>query len=303
MTHQNQPIVIFALVAAALLWGFSFVATKIALETFDQFTLVFARFLAASVFFGIITLFRGRPKLPKSIHRRILLVALFQPVLYFLGETTGLDRTTATKTSLIIATIPGVVLLASRIGGRERVGATQVAGALVSIVGVSVLVLGEPEISLGGGGLVGDLAVIGAVIAAVFYIILTRSLAGSVGAFDITGMQFIYGALLFSPVYLLTAGRQDWSAVNTTSVLVLLYLIVGATIGGFLCYNFALTRIEASRASVYLNGIPIVATAAGWIILGERMTLLQGIGALIVLVGIFTVSRKRVSAAGSAGAD
>ena len=281
------------MVAAVLLWGLSFVGTKIALETFDPFTMVFARFLAAAIVFGIIALFRGRPKLPTSIHRKILVIALFQPVLYFLFETAGLNSTTATKTSLIIATIPGVVLLASRIGGRERVRAVQVAGAIVSIVGVAVLVVGDPKFHIGSGSFVGDLFVIGAVIAAVFYIILTRSLAGSVGAFEITSLQFIYGALLFTPVYLLTAGRQDWSAINGTSILVLLYLIVGATIGGFLCYNYALTRIEASRASVYLNGIPIVATLAGWIVLGERMTFLQGFGALIVFAGIFAVSRRQ----------
>ena len=282
---------ISALVAASLLWGFSFVATKVALETFDQFTLVFARFLAAACFFGITTLIRGRPKLTLAIHRKILLIALFQPVLYFLGETGGLQRTTATKTSLIIATIPGVVLLVSRIGGRERVGAAQIAGAITSIVGVAVLVLGDPEMQRGTGGFVGDLFAIGAVISAVFYIILTRSVAKSVNAFDITGLQFIYGAVLFAPFYLFTAGRQEWSAIDATSVLVLVYLIFGATISGFLCYNFALSRIEASRASVYLNGIPIVATLAGWMVLGERMTLLQGFGALIVMVGIFAVSR------------
>jgi drug/metabolite transporter (DMT)-like permease len=293
ISERTAPGVLATLAGATLLWGLSFVVTKVALTEFDQFTLVFARFVGASIFFLALFAVRGFPRLGARLHRRLLVIALFEPVLYFLAETAGLERTTAAKASLIIATIPAAVLLASRIALGERMGARKVVGALVSVAGVAVLVLGDPAVQLGGfSGAVGDLFIIGAVAAAVAYMILTRGLAGSVSALEITGFQFLYGTLLFLPIYLATAGRQEWGTVTGTGIAALAYLIAGASIAAFLCYNYALTQIEASKASVFINGIPIVATAAGWIALGERMTPFQAAGAVVVLVGIYTVSKR-----------
>lgn len=288
-----KPTTAAALVSASLIWGFSFVVTKVALVSFDQFTLVFLRFAATSIFFGILFWIRGFPKLSKAIHWRLLLIALFEPVLYFLAETAGLERTTAAKASLIIATIPGVVLLLSRLFLKERAGMRRIVGAIISIIGGVVLVVGDPAIRLSGlSGAMGDLFIVGAVISAVCYMLLTRSLAEKVPAIEITGFQFIYGAAMFLPIYLLNMGTQSWSDISGTGVAAIAYLIVFASIGGFLCYNYALTKTEASRASVYLNGIPIVATIAGWTLLGERMVAVQAIGAIIVFAGIYTVSKK-----------
>ena len=290
---RHTPAVLSALIAAALLWGFSFVATKIALVGFDQYTLVFVRLLTAALFFLTLFIVRGFPRLDGKTHRLLLLIAFFEPVLYFLAETAGLSRTTAGKASLLIATIPAVVLVFSRVLLSEKMSARRGIGAFISICGVAVLVIGDPSLRLEGANtIVGDLLIVGAVLSGASYIVLTRRVSTNVSPVDVTGYQFVYGTAFFLPIYLASASRQNWSAIPMRSIGAILFLMFGATIGAFLCYNYALSKTEASRAAVFLNGIPIVAAVTGWILLGERMTPVQLAGAAVVLIGIYIVSRK-----------
>ena len=288
----SRALVVYAaLVGATVFWGLSFVATKVALGGLSTYTLIFIRFTFAAVVFAVSFLIRGFPRLGLRQHGTLALLAVFQPVLYFLFETLGLGITSAAKASLIIATIPVAVLLLSVPALGEKITRRKLGGSVLSVLGVAVLVLGNSAVGLETAeGLLGDLFILGAVVAAALYIILTRSLSRSISSFEITGFQFIYGCLLFVPIYIATAGQQDWSAVTPRVGIALAYLVGVATIGGFLCYNFALSKIEASRASVFLNGVPMVTVVTGWFVLGERVTWIQAIGAVVILAGIYAVT-------------
>jgi drug/metabolite transporter (DMT)-like permease len=67
----------------------------------------------------------------------------------------------------------------------------------------------------------------------------------------------------------------------------LIVLTIFATIGAFLCYNFALTRIPAAQAAVCINGIPLVTACGAWVLLGETLTSMQFLGGALVLVAVF----------------
>jgi drug/metabolite transporter (DMT)-like permease len=100
-------------------------------------------------------------------------------------------------------------------------------------------------------------------------------------------MQIIFGALLFLPLFLWDLPQLNWQAVSRESLVALIVLTIFATIGAFLCYNFALTRIPAARAAVCINGIPLVTACAAWILLGETLTFMQLMGGALVLAAVF----------------
>jgi drug/metabolite transporter (DMT)-like permease len=79
----------------------------------------------------------------------------------------------------------------------------------------------------------------------------------------------------------------SWQAVSRESFIALVGLTVFATIGAFLCYNYALTRIPAGRAAVCINGIPLVTACGAWLLLGESLTKVQLVGGAVVLVAVF----------------
>ncbi len=287
MKAHDTFLTYLALATAAFFWGLSFVATKIALQSFSPFCLIFFRFFSAALFFVVLLWHTGFPSLTKKTFRSLLVLALMEPGLYFLFETFGLQYTSATKTSLIIATIPVVVLVLSSFFLKERLRPINMLGIAVSLAGVALLVFGgRPQIGL-KGMMFGDMLIFGAVIAASVYMILTRKLGESLSSLQITGMQIIFGALLFLPLFLWDLPHLDWQSVTKNSLMALIVLTIFATIGAFLCYNFALTRIPAAQAAVCINGIPLVTACGAWVLLGETLTSMQFFGGALVLVAVF----------------
>jgi len=281
-----------SLSAAVLFWGLSFVATKVALQTMTTFTLVFFRFgLAGLIFMGVSVFKGGLPKLTRRAHVKLFLMAIFEPGLYFYFETVGLQHTTAPKAALIIATVPVAVLVFARILIGERIRLVSLIGILTSLFGIGVLITGDPQFQWAvGDHLVGDLLIIGAVITAALYMVGARNLGREYSAWDITCYQIFYGALFYAPMFLVEMSGLDWGEVTAASLIAAVYLTLFATVAAFLCYNYGLTRIQASRASVFINGIPVITSAAAWVVLGERLTGLQAMGGGMVLFGVWVTN-------------
>lgn len=285
--EQNKIRTYIALNGAVLFWGLSFVATKMALESFPTFTLVFARFMLASCFFLTLMISKGFPLFSRKEHGKLLLIAVFEPGLYFVFETLGLQYTTAAKASLIIATVPLAVTAFAAILLGERTNAAALGGIVLSLAGITILITGDPQFSWSlKGSLSGDLLIFGAVISAALYMICARDLGKKHSALDITGLQIIYGALLFVPAFLWELPGINWSAITGRSAGALIYLTVFATVAGFICYNYALTQISASRASIFINAIPVVTAVGAAVLLGERLTPTQLCGGAVVLSGV-----------------
>jgi drug/metabolite transporter (DMT)-like permease len=165
-------------------------------------------------------------------------------------------------------------------------------GICLSLVGIIILVTGDPQVTWTlEGRLLGNLLIFGAVISAALYMVCVRHLGQEISGLEITVMQFIYGTILFLPAFFLELPDMKWSAVTSHSLLAFAFLVLFATIGGFLCYNHALTRIQASRAGVFINGIPVVTAFGAWAMLGEMLTPLQISGGLLVLCGVYLTNR------------
>jgi drug/metabolite transporter (DMT)-like permease len=288
LKNTNNLIIYAGLILAVMFWGLSFVATKIALESIPVFTLIFIRFFLSSIFFGLLILKRGFPRFSPKCRRLILLTALFEPVLYFTFETMGLKYTSAPKASLIIAMIPMMVLVLATFVLKERARKTGFFGILISLIGIWFLVTGTRDFNWDfQGALIGDLLIFGAVFSASIYIICARHLGKKYSSVEITTMQTLYGAMFFTVPFVWELPEVHWSLISGRSIAALVYLTVFATIAAYLLYNHALTKIPAAKASVFINGIPLVTITGAWFLLEETLTLVQAGGGFLVLIAIF----------------
>jgi drug/metabolite transporter (DMT)-like permease len=277
-----------ALSLAVLFWGLSFVATKIALRSFEPFVLVFVRFSVAACILLCVMWYRGFPSLTLREHGAILRAALLQPGLYFLFETTGLQYTSASKASLIVAIIPIAVLGLAVLFLKERFSLWMVLGMALSLLGVVFLVVGDPQVRWAlDGPVLGDLCILGAVVAMALYTVSTKKITQAHSALTITGFQICYGALIFAPAFFWRSTSIQLAAVSSSAWLALLCLTLFATIGAFFFYNYALAKLSASRTAVFLNCVPVVTTIGAGVILGERLSVLQVIGGLCVLIAVY----------------
>lgn len=294
MKTDNSLLIFSALTVAIVCWGLSFVVTKIALESFTPFALIFLRFSIAAVFFIGLLQKTGWPVFNRNNITWLISLSFMQPVLYFSFETYGLQYTSATKTSLMIATIPVVVLVLSSLILKEKLRPLNIFGILLSLSGVSLLVFSGAESvsATSDNSMLGDLLIVGAVLSASLYTILTRKLGTLFTSIQITGMQVIIGALLFFPAFLFDMKNMEWGQVTTEGLGALAVLTVFATIGAFLCFNYALTRIPAARAAVFLNGIPLITIFGAWVLLGETLSSLQIVGGGIVLIAVVLANHE-----------
>jgi drug/metabolite transporter (DMT)-like permease len=278
---------VFALLSTVVLWGLSFIAIKIALESFPPIIYMFLRFSLASLVLLSILMLRGFPRLDKITHLQLFLTGLFEPGLYFFFETLGLTMTSASKASIILATIPILVMILARIFLHESIHKRSFYAIFLSVAGICLLVMGHSTGIEVSTSVTGDLLTLGAAVSAALYMICARNLGSQLSALVITAFQMFYGTLMFLPVFVFKSHAFNWSTANLESSAAIIFLALFCTVGGYSLYNYALTQIPASEASVFLNGVPVVTTIAAAFMLGERLAPVQLTGGILVLVAVF----------------
>lgn len=286
--------VYIALVLAVLFWGSSFPAIKIVMTGFTPISYVFLRFLGAAAAFGaLLMLTRRYRRLSRGTHIKLATMGLFHPTLYFIFESLGLQYTSASSASILVAAIPGIVALAARFVLNEKLNFKQWAGVVLSVIGVIILAGFDDNPAYAESSLLGNGLVLLAILSAAVYMIIARQLSASLSAVELTFYQVFYSILYLLPVFLLQAWNADWSRVNSNAVLALLFLIVGSTLIAFLAYNYAITCIHVSKAAVFLNGVPVVAVILSAFVLNEGLGVLQVIGGVIVIAGVTLTNLRR----------
>jgi drug/metabolite transporter (DMT)-like permease len=302
---------------AALFWGGSFVATRYALTEggLSVFTVLASRFLLSSLILLLMVAVKGRQRLGWRRLGILIGASVVYPGLYFLLETEGIARTSAVLTSIIISIIPVLTGVAARLFLKERLALRGWTGALLSVGGIAAIVL----LGRGAAGTAGEatwlgvLVLSGAVVMGTIYITSTRYLVGergvlsmeSVRPLTLTTVQNLMGFLLFVPFAAAELG-SGMPAITPGVLAAIGFLGVGASVGAILSFNKALSMMEAGRASMFLNVIPVVSLLFGWLLLAERLAPLQLVAAVVVIGGVTFGSwrsggPRRVRTSGVAG--
>jgi drug/metabolite transporter (DMT)-like permease len=282
---------------AAVIFGFSFLFTKNALGTLDIFQLLGARFILAAVLLSALAACRViKIRLTAAKIKSLLLVAFLQPVLYFTGETIGVKLTSASESGILIALVPIAITICSMVLLGERLTVFKWISVGVCVVGVVLIVLSK-GLQGGSSHMLGTAALIGAVVAAGFYNPLSRKASRQSTPMEITFVMMWVGAIVFNAIGLATsAGRGDIGHylapfANWNVVADIAYLGILSSIVAFFFFNFALSKMESTVIGTIGNLTPIVSVFAGVFIAGEKLLLLQCVGSVVILAGIWGMAR------------
>jgi O-acetylserine/cysteine efflux transporter len=270
-----------ALVVAAGLWGMAVSGTKYALGGFDPVTLLSIELLAGAGVLWVALLVRGyRP--PGSWWLPAVL-GLLEPALAYLGDTFGLSLTSAVDGAVIGGLESGLVVLLAAVLLGETVTRPAILAIVIGLGGLAVLA--DVGTGAAGGTVAGDLLVAGGVLSASLYTIVAKRFDDGSDALSLTAWQFTVAALVSLVV---TAAR--WTAGPGTGTVSaaprywLVAVLVGA--GGFglsfLLFNTVIVQVDAGRAAVVLNLIPVFGVASAVVFLGEGMTARDALGAVLI---------------------
>ena len=226
----------------------------------------------------------------------MLLVALFSPVIYFIGETIGISHTTASESGVFLACIPVVSLLASTVILHKKPSKRQVLGILITLVGVlvTVLVVGISS-SL---SVVGYLFLVIAVISYALYSVFVQK-ASDYTEVEITYVMLAYGAVVFTILSIAESffkGNLNLLLIlplkDTNFLIAILYQGIGCSVIAFFLSNMAIARIGVNRTSSFIGVSTVVSIISGAILLQESFSIYQIIGAIIIIIGVYISNIK-----------
>jgi drug/metabolite transporter (DMT)-like permease len=228
----------------------------------------------------------------------LLLLALTASVLQHLPVYIGLHTTTATTAALLNATTPVFILLMGWLMLGERLTSGVIAGVAVALCGaVWIVTRGQPGSLMQWTLQVGDLWILVATLSWAVYTVLLRWRPAGLPPLTLLCMVATLGALISLPVaaveYALGA-RFIW----TTQVAAgLVYIGLGATVLGYICWNRGVEILGASRAGPFMYLMPVYTPLLGWIFLDERMEPFHLIGVGLIFAGILLARRGARTAA------
>ncbi len=283
-----------AAASAMFFYGTSFVATKFALESFNPITIITIRNVISGVMLlGFLLLKGGRSQLPaRSDIKTLLVIALFQPFLYFLSETYGISLVDASLAAIIIATIPVFTPLVTRFFFDEGLNRYNYAGLGISSAGVAVIVLTSRSADGMAAHPAGVLLMFIAVFSAVGYSIAVKKSSVSLSAVTITAMQNCLGALYFLQLFFAVDFSHALSSrPELLSVLSVIYLAVFPSSAAFILMNYGIRTIGPTRTMVFTNLIPAVTAVLSLFLLNELFTPEKIIGMAVILCGVLLSQR------------
>ncbi|MBQ9441582.1 MAG: EamA family transporter [Selenomonadaceae bacterium] len=274
-----------ALSLICLIWGFNFVAMKVAADFFTPELFVTYRFgLGAAVLLAF-TYFTKQPLPPKKFWGWIVLTGAFQIAIGAAILQTCFKYLDAGLVSVLNYTMPIWVTILAKFFLNESLTRKKIFGIILSVFGVGILM--NVDIS-------GDFsAMLMALSAAIFWAIgnvIMKAKLSKLNPISLTTWQMTTAAIMLA-IYtaIFTDAQATWTF---TAVATLLYNAVIASSLAFFLWAYVLENMEAGKASISVLGVPVVGVISGVIFLGEPLTLTMVFGISMVLAGIFLVQHS-----------
>jgi drug/metabolite transporter (DMT)-like permease len=284
---KKQLKLYVAVVLAMIFWSFSFIWFKVANKTFHPITIIFIRLLFSVILMTIfLVVTRNYMKIKKADRKLFLMLALFEPFFYFLGESFGLTYVSATVCSVLISTIPVFATIGAWIIFKEKLKAINYAGIIMSFIGVLVFILNtDGSISFNIRGL-GLLTL--AVLSAVGYNLTLSRLVGTYSPVYIVNVQNLIGATLFLPLFLIFDYKHFISTPFTFNMFrPIIELSIFASCVAFILFAYSVRNMGITRANVFSNIIPVFTALFSFVLMGEKLTIQNVVGMSIVIAGLF----------------
>lgn len=286
-------------VIPAIIFGFSFMFTKVTLQYFDDvFHLLGMRFMIAVLGLTVMIVLKVvRVDLKGKNIKLLLWVSFTQPIAYFLFETYGIKNSSASQAGVMIAFIPVAVTLLAVLLLKERTNWKQISFIAISIIGVIII---NADVKFSIDSLSGTLLLLGAVVSAAIYQVLSRKSSKQFTAIEITYVMMWVGAIVFNGVAIFNATKVNMLAdyfqplFKVEALGGLLYLGLLSSVFAFFIINYVLSHVVATKAAILANLTTVVAIVAGVVLLGENFNMIKVLGSMLILLGVYGTTKVKI---------
>ncbi|WP_097015845.1 DMT family transporter [Anaerocolumna aminovalerica] len=292
MKNSNSTKAYLAAILYALIIGLSFLFTKIALTVTNPMNILAHRFtisfIAASipVLLGWIKLnIRGKDILS------ILPLALFYPALFFAFQAFGLVYISSSEAGIIQATVPVFTMILAAVFLKESMSFLQMISLMLSVCGVIYIFLMK-GIDLKSASFTGIILIILSALSSACYSVITRKVSKKYRLMDLTYIMIVIGFLSFNTIsladYIIKGTLVNYFKPFTEPLFLIsiLYLGILSSLITSLLTNYALSKMDATKMSVFSNLSTLITMLAGVIFLHEELKTYHIFGAIMIIIGV-----------------
>ena len=278
------------LLFCVIVWGWTFVATKICLAYLDPYELVGLRFaIGLPLLFAVIRFKRIRMEFSKREYRALALGAAII-ALHFIMQAIALNYTSATNTGWIIAVTPLALAGLSFLILRERIGSKEVLGIVVATAGIFLLISRGEFTSLGWLSSIGDWLILVSAHTWALFTIATRDVSRSRNPMTVTLAVFLPVTLLCLLYVIVLGDIRTIVTLPPEPLMALLFLGVLGTLTQWF-WQIGIANIGAARAGIFLYLEPVATTSLAVPLLHESAGIFTIVGGLLVLAGVWWSQR------------
>jgi drug/metabolite transporter (DMT)-like permease len=284
-SHQGAALVVALLLLTV--WGTNFSIIKLVMSYVSPSAFLFARYIVtpACAVVLLLAVYGTRwPKLPREEWKTLAWLTLLGHVLHVTLINWGIYLSSPFSTALIVACGPLMTLVILAVGGAERLGGAQVAGALLACGGILVFL--ADKIGLGWKAGFGDLVLLAATVLFSLHTVAARDIIIRRGPMLVMAYTTI---MALPPLMLLTGAAgftTDWTALPTGAMLGLAWALVISSFTGWIVWGWVNRLLGVARTAPLMYLLPPIAGVAGWWMTGETFAPLKLAGAAVALAGV-----------------
>ena len=279
------------LLVAVVIWGSTFVATKICLDHMSTLQLVASRFVIAAPMLYLVARLRGASFGFSALARPLTIGAGIFSV-HFLIQTWALEFTTATNSGWIVAVTPLTIAIMAMLVLKEAIPPAMRAGLVIATFGVVLLVSRGELASLDWLSSAGDWLMLLSTVTWALYTVLTRDLSR---ACDPVVIAFAMTLPLGAVALVLPFALDDWTQLRSLpldALFALIFLGLGGVALAQWFWQTGVVLLGAAKAGLFLYLEPLTTTALAVPLLGEPFGLTGALGGLLVLASVFVAQRR-----------
>lgn len=291
MNRKRLTAYLLLLLTAAL-WGLAAPIVKYTLSFISPVGFLFYRFILVSLLFLIPFIYavKKKPIVLRELTKLILIGILGGPITLLLIFY-GADRTTAIDASLIVSMAPILIVIGGGFFLKEKITLRENLGLIIALVGTCVTII-QPLLegtAFAHQHLWGNILVFSSNLAWAVYSILIKKESKQYSPLILTALTFFSGILILSPLFVYQrASLSTWNfwEINPRAILGILYMAIFSSVIAYTTYNWGVSLIEASEATLFTYLQPVFAAPLAFFWLKEKITLAFIFGAVLIALGV-----------------
>ncbi len=276
--------------AAVVLWGGSFIATKIALEELAPLSIIFLRLILASILLAALAVYSKKSfALSLKNHGSIFILALIA-VFHLWIQVTGMQYTTAANTGWIIGTAPIFMAIVGVIVFKESLSAVRVFGILLAFFGLLMLISKGELGSISFLSNKGDFLILASAFTWSIYSAVNKKISLSYSPVLTVLFLFVMMAIIISPFSINSRAIQSVVALSAKGWIAILFLGIFCSGIAYVLWAQALKGMDSVKVGALLYFEPFVTVFAAWLMLSEEITFIMIISGVVITLGVLLVN-------------